>query len=138
MYLDTKMQKVMQRMNDVRVEFEQSTATITHYQELCNRYHDNTHFLFRLLAEAIDQISRLKKELGSQKPYVIVKQESQQPVVERQEEVPIPEVSPICEKIDCYEKQIASLEARIQSLEEKTTVGGGERINRRVQSQKSL
>ena len=116
-YLDTKMQKVLQRMNDVRVEFEQATTTIAHYQELCNRYHDNSLFLFQLLAEAIAQISRLKKELGSQQPVIVVKQESQQPVVEKQEEPPLPVVVPICEKIDGYEKQIAVLEATIRELQ---------------------
>ncbi|KAK8826887.1 hypothetical protein WA556_004474 [Blastocystis sp. ATCC 50177/Nand II] len=111
-YLDTKMQKVLQRMNDVRVEFEQATTTIAHYQELCNRYHDNSIFLFQLLTEAIGQISRLKKELGSQQPVIVVKQESQQPVVEKQKEPPLPVVVPICEKIDGYEKQIAVLQLK--------------------------
>ena len=119
-YLDTKMQKVLQRMNDVRVEFEQATTTIAHYQELCSRYHDNSRFLFQLLAEAIGQISHLKKELGSQQPVIVVKQESQQPVVEKQEEPPLPVVVPICEKIDGYEKQIAVLEATIRELQAKT------------------
>ena len=118
-YLDTKMQKVLQRMNDVRVEFEQATTTIAHYQELCNRYHDNSIFLFQLLTEAIGQIRRLKKELGSQQPVIVVKQESQQPVVEKQKEPPLPVVVPICEKIDGYEKQIAVLEASIRAFREK-------------------
>ena len=116
-YLDTKMQKVLQRMNDVRVEFEQATTTIAHYQELCSRYHDNSLFLFRLLAEAVGQISRLKKELGSQQQVIVVKQENQQPVVEKQEEPPLPVVVPICEKIDGYEKQITALEATIRELQ---------------------
>ena len=73
--------------------------------------------LFQLLAEAIAQISRLKKEPESQQPVIVVKQENQQPVVEKQEEPPLPVVVPICEKIDGYEKQIAVLEATIRELQ---------------------
>ena len=131
-YLDTKMQKVLQRMNDVRVEFEQATTMITHYQELCSHYHDNSLFLFQLLAEAIGQISRLKKELGSQQPVIVVKQENQQPVVEKQEEPPLPVVVPICEKIDGYEKQIAVLEATIRELQAREAT---ERLQEKVATQ---
>ena len=67
------MQKVLQRVNDVRIECEQAMTSIDQYKELCSRYQENTLFLFQLLAESVAEITELRE---AKKPEIPVEESS--------------------------------------------------------------
>ena len=126
------MKKVLQRVNDVRIECEQAMTSIEQYKELCSRYHENTLFLFQLLAESIAEIHELKEvkkeetlvEVKKEETLVEVKKEERtQPIEEHREaETVIPAIPQVCERMECYDKQIAALESTIHDLQQENDV----------------
>lgn len=117
------MQKVLQRVNDVRIECEQAMTSIDQYKELCSRYQENTLFLFQLLAESIAEITELREAKKPEIPVEVKKEERRQPVEEQKEvETVIPAIPQVCERMECYEKQIAALESTIQHLQKENEV----------------
>lgn len=117
------MQKVLQRVNDVRIECEQAMTSIDQYKELCSRYQENTLFLFQLLAESVTEITELREAKKPEIPVEVKKEERRQPTEEHKEvETVIPAIPQVCERMECYEKQIAALESTIQHLQKENEV----------------
>lgn len=117
------MQKVLQRVNDVRIECEQAITSIDQYKELCSRYQENTLFLFQLLAESVAEIHELREAKKPEIPVEEKKEERRQPTEEhKEEETVIPAIPQVCERLECYERQIAALESTIQNLQKEIEV----------------